>query len=108
MKNKIFEERQEYIKEQVNKEEERLLDKIGEIEAIWSKKKPFSHELAPKDAIKVLNDLKAIIDENSNKLQNLNEAKRLLKLSEIDLDLINSITEDSVQLRVLWEDIHSV
>ena len=107
-KANAFDSNIENLKASLGEQETTLMAKLNEIETIWNNKKPFSSEMHPKEAVNVLETLETIIIENKNKLEKLNRAKELLKMQEIDLDLMNVIIEDSSTLRELWNIVDSI
>ena len=101
-KAQLFEGNMGPIREVLAREEEVVGEKVREIEALWNTKKPFAAELRPRDALEVLSQLEAAIQANRDRVDKLNQTNALLKLPTIELDLINTITEESTQLREVW------
>ena len=56
----------------------------------------------------MLDTLEEKILGNKKALEDLNQAKELLKQPLVDLDLFNVIIEDSTQLRELWQELKTV
>ena len=96
----------ESLKERLLKEEKTLLEKVSEIEDVWKDKKPYSGSLHPKEAIDVIDNLEKKINENLLSFNQLNQAKELLELPLLDLTTINSIVEDSSNLKEMWIEIN--
>ena len=93
------------IKSILLKEEEALKKKVDEIKEVWNNKKPYSGNLHPKEAIEIIDNLESKITSNKNAFTKLNKAKELLELPLFDLTIINSIVEDSSNLKEMWTDI---
>ena len=104
----IFEKNQDTIRETLEKEDQRLSRKIGEIESLWNDKKPFSSEMHPDEAIEVLDQLEQKIKGNKNDLDKLNQAKALMKMEVLDYEGVEQILEDSTKLRSLWETLQNL
>lgn len=73
--------------------------KLDEIKELWNNKKPFAADLRPEEALNVLDTLEETIKKNRDKLEQLNIAKKLLNLPEIELEIIYHVVEDSTILR---------
>ena len=56
----------------------------------------------------MLDTLEEKILKNKAILEDLNQAKELLKMPPIDLDLFNVIIDDSTQLREVWTEVGKV
>lgn len=84
------------------------MGKLNAIEDLWNTKKPFTADLKPEEALGVLNQLESTIFENKAKLEKLNKAKELMKLPPIDIDLMNTIIEDSSLLREVWSKVQEL
>lgn len=107
-KTKQFESNIDNIKNSLNKEEEVLLIELDKIKQLWNEKKPFAADMKPEEALGVLDMLEKTIQTNREKLENLNKAKALLELPEIDLDIMYLIVDDSAVLRKMWEKVQEI
>ena len=84
------------------------MEKVKQVESLWNDKKPFGADLNPKEALEVLNQLENTIKDNKDSIIKLNQAKEMLKLPPIEMDLINIITEDSAMLKELWSEVDKI
>ena len=107
-KNNMFNNNLDGIKSTLAEEEDFLLKKLTEIENVWNNKKPFTSDLAPEEALGVLDDLEKMIFENKSKLEKLNKAKELLKLESLDLDMMNNIIGETNTLRKIWSKLNEL
>lgn len=81
---------------------------MDKIKQLWNEKKPFAADMKPEEALGVLDMLEKTIQTNREKLENLNKAKALLELPEIDLDIMYLIVDDSAVLRKMWEKVQEI
>lgn len=101
-KDKMFKSNMENIKKTLQASEEILLEKLNNIQTLWEEKKPFTSDLEAREALNVLDELQTTIMENKNKLEKLNEAKELLDMEPIDIEIMFTIIEDSKVLNEIW------
>lgn len=107
-KSNMFEGNNQEVQNMILKEEEGLMEKVKQVESLWNDKKPFGADLNPKEALEVLNQLENTIKDNKDSIIKLNQAKEMLKLPPIEMDLINIITEDSAMLKELWSEVDKI
>ena len=105
IKEELYTSEYNSIKNRLLKEEDDLVKKVNEIELLWKNTKPFAGSLHPKKALEAIESLERAISTNKDSFTKINQAKELLNLPLIDLSTINSITEESENLKECWTEI---
>ena len=97
------------LREKVLSDEKHLNDKISDIEGTWNREKPSgSIDVAPKDALNLLEGLNSRVNNVRENYSRCCEAKDLLGLEPGNMQKLENLREDIELLRDVWNHLQVV
>lgn len=107
-KSSDFDKLSEDLRQKLDGEEQGLTEKVVHMEKIWEEKKPYKGDLKPRVALDIISLIQDKLTQISDSYSNLNKAKDLMGLAQVDTSRIESRAEEASDYKEVWSAIAKV